>query len=1193
MHLKRVELKGFKSFASKITMDLESGITGVVGPNGSGKSNISDGIKWVLGEQSPKTLRGAKMEDVIFSGTEKQKPLGMAEVSLILDNEDGGIPIDYSEVKITRRAYRSGENEYLINQSPCRLRDIRELFMDTGIGKDGYSIVGQGKIDEILSHKAEDRRKVIEEAVGIVKYKSRKEEAQKKLKGTEENLQRLSDILKELGSRIGPLKEQKEKAEKYLKLYESLKEGEVKHILDELSGIDEKIQGMDQEKQKINQEIRTLEEENKNVESEIISLEEKIKQYQEQYEQKEMAYYQKKEENQEIENLKRMNQGEIQHLQAREEELQKRIQQGESRKEEIRKELEEGQGEIREMESKLTLIEGDLKSEGMLYEKSYEKNRHRKADVEKTKGEIIEDMNQLSDWKVDLANLESMKKSIDQRKSQIKEDLEKNLRVQEEQEVVAQQLEKSFENNQEKENKQVEQGKIIATELRKKEEEIQNRLEEIKEKDRQLENKKSKVQLLKNLEASKEGFQRSVKEVLKKAKRDPDFGEGLYGAVADLIKVPKGYELAIETALGYAMQNLIVADEEKGKVLIEHCKAHKLGRITVLPKTTISGKTLQTREIEKIREEPKASIALDIIHYPKELEAIFSSLLGKVVILPDLAYGVPMAKALNHRVKIVTLEGDVMNPGGSMTGGSLQQKSNGLLSRKRELKNLAQEVMGEEKFLEDLRLQSKALQQEKQGYEQQKMDTDQRIHQIAIEKATLKEQLLQQEQRLGESDQEIADRKKELSQLQRTEEDYISEHRVLGEKIKELESRLEKNRGHIQGEEKDLSKQVDKIEVLKERIQEMQVRKVSMEEQIKALKSKTGGLKKEIHRQDGGIEQDKEEISKGEKEQENIEKKMEEQSEEIKKGESCLKQIKQQGDAYKEKEQEAFRRKKDIEKTYREQSQVLKQKEEALYKLEMKKTKVEVQMENLHQSLWDKYEMSYDQGIQWIDADKKNLTQGEIQSLKNQIKTLGHVNVEAVDEYSETKERFDFLDQQQKDLLEAKKSLHRIIEEMESTMKVQFLQQLTIIKEEFKKTFSRLFGGGKADLVLEDEQDPLETGINILARPPGKKLQSLSLLSGGERALTAIALLFAILKIKPSPFCVLDEIEAALDESNVHRFAGFLKELAVDTQFIVVTHRKGTMQAADMLYGVTMETEGISKLVSVKMTDYVVDEKVI
>ncbi len=1193
MHLKRVELKGFKSFASKITMELESGITGVVGPNGSGKSNISDGIKWVLGEQSPKTLRGAKMEDVIFSGTEKQKPLGMAEVSLVLDNEDGGIPIDYSEVKITRRAYRSGENEYLINQSTCRLKDIRELFMDTGIGKDGYSIVGQGKIDEILSHKAEDRRKVIEEAVGIVKYKSRKEEAQRKLKGTEENLQRLSDILKELGSRIGPLKEQKEKAEQYLKLYETLKEGEVKHILDEVSGIDEKIRDTEEEKQEIGRDIQRAEEENQNVAGEILSLEEKIKDYQGQYEQKEAAYYQKKEENQEIESLKRMNHGEIQHLKAREEELRKRIRQGELRKEEVRKELGEAQVEIQEIKSQLTSIEGDLKREGGIYEKRDQKNRHQKEDVEKVKGEIIDDMNQLSDWKVDLANLGSMKKSIDQRKSQIKEDLEKNLKVQGEQRDLARRLEEDFEENQRNQKKYENLGNTLQVELGKKDAEIQHHLDSIKEKDRHLENKKSKVQMLKNLEASKEGFNRSVKEVLKRAKGDRDFAEGLYGAVADLIKVPKGYELAIETALGYAMQNLIVEDEEKGKVLIGHCKKHKIGRITVLPRTAIAPKTLQSREKEKVHQEPKASIALDIIQYPKELEAIFSSLLGKVVILPDLKQAVAMAKALNHRVKIVTLEGDVMNPGGSMTGGSLQQKSQGLLSRKRELKSLAQEALKEEKLLEDLRKRSGALQQEKQNIEQEKTDIDRRIQKIAIEKATLKEQLLQKQQRLEESRQEISDRKQELSRLEQTEQDYIREHQGLEDKVKDLEERLKKNRSYIQGEEKDLLEQLDKIEGLKERIQEMQVRKASMEEQIKALESKIRGLKQEIHRQESSIEQDQKEILKGKQEQVTIEKKIQEQSDAINEGETGLKKIKQEGDAYKEKEQETYRRKKDIEETYRVQSQVLKEKEEALYKLEMKKTKLEVQLENLHESLWDKYEMSYDQGMSWIDSKKKNLTQGEIQSLKNQIKALGPVNLEAVEEYTETKDRFDFLDQQQKDLLEAKKSLNRIIEEMESSMKVQFLDQLAVIKEEFKKTFSRLFGGGKADLVLEDENDPLETGINILARPPGKKLQSLSLLSGGERALTAIALLFAILKIKPSPFCVLDEIEAALDESNVHRFAGFLKELAEETQFIVVTHRKGTMQAADMLYGVTMETEGISKLVSVKMKDYVVDEKVI
>ncbi|WP_160722434.1 chromosome segregation protein SMC [Isachenkonia alkalipeptolytica] len=1191
MHLKRVELKGFKSFASKITMDLETGVTGVVGPNGSGKSNISDGIKWVLGEQSAKTLRGAKMEDVIFSGTEKQKPLGMAEVSLVLDNEDGGIPIDFSEVKVTRRAYRSGENEYLINQSPCRLKDVRELFMDTGIGKDGYSIVGQGKIDEILSHKAEDRRKVIEEAVGIVKYKSRKEEAQRKLKGTEENLQRLSDILKELESRIDPLREQKEKAEKYLVLYETLKEGEVKQILRDIREIDEKTRGLEEEKQRRSEEIRKIKEEMEKGEEEILSLEEQILEYQQNHEEKEKEYYEKKDQIQETEGLRRMNEGEVQHLKDREEELQQRIRQGEERKEEIKTERSQGQREISELQSLLTTLDQDLKGEEDLYGKRQEKNLHRKEDVERIKGEIIGDMNQLSDWKVDLANLASLKKSIDQRKTQIENNLEKDETLREEKEERVKTLEKDFEDRENKEKIRKKEREALEASLNKKERETQKYLQSIQEKDRHLENKKSKIQMLKNLEASKEGFNRSVKEVLQKGKRDQSFARGLYGAVADLIKVPKGYELAIETALGYAMQNLVVKDEAKGKELIEHCKNNKLGRITVLPKTTVTGKNLQPREQKKVQDEPKASVALDIIQYPKELSSVFSSLLGKVVILPDLNLGVPMAKELNHRVKIVTLQGDVMNPGGSMTGGSRQQKSQGLLARKGELKTLQQETLAEEKSLENLRKEAGELQRETRSLEDQRREMDQKIQQIAIEKATLKEQLVQEKQRLEESRREIADRKKELGQLEETEGDYSKEHRILEEKINSLEARLEKNRSHIQVEEKDLLQQLDEIEGLKERIQEMQVRKASIEEQSKALGSKVQALDKEIHRQNRDIEENKEAIEKGHREKENIDQKIEAQTREIEQGKIALEALKKEAKVFKEKEEKALERKKEQEKRHKEQNGSLKGAEEDLYKLEMKATKLEVQRENLHQGLWEKYEMSDAQGREWIASKEGSLTLGQIQSLRKQIKDLGHVNLEAVEEYRETQERFDFLDQQQKDLLEAKKSLNRIIKEMESTMKTQFLQQLKVIKKEFNETFARLFGGGKADLVLEDEEDPLETGITILARPPGKKLQSLSLLSGGERALTAIALLFAILKIKPSPFCVLDEIEAALDESNVYRFAGFLKELAGDTQFIVVTHRKGTMEAADMLYGVTMETEGISKLVSVKMKDYVEDEK--
>ncbi len=1193
MHLKRLELKGFKSFASKITMNLETGVTGVVGPNGSGKSNISDGIKWVLGEQSPKTLRGAKMEDVIFSGTEKQKPLGMAEVSLILDNEDGGIPIDYSEVKITRRAYRSGENEYLINQSPCRLKDIRELFMDTGIGKDGYSIVGQGKIDEILSHKAEDRRKVIEEAVGIVKYKSRKEEAQKKLKGTDENLQRLSDILRELGGRMGPLKEQKEKAEKYLKLYETLKEGEVKQILEHLSENDGKMQRLEQEKQEIREEIHGLKVESNKVEAEITAMEEGIEAHQKNYQQKETHYYEKKDEIQEIEGLKRINEGEIEHLESRKEELENRIRQGERRKEEVHREYTKARKDLEELKAYLTTLEKDLQSEKSVYDENHQINRHRKEDVEKIKSEIIEDMNLLSDWKVDYANLESLKNSIDQRKNQIKEALEDHLQRQKEKEQDFEELQRTLEDLLKNRKVQEETGESLMRRKEEVERDLKVHAGKIEEKNRHHQHRNSKIQLLKNLEAAKEGFHRSVKEVLKKAKKDTAFGEGLYGAVADLIKVPKGYELAIETALGYAMQNLIVEDEEKGKALIHYCKTHKLGRITVLPKTTISGKSLQKWEQSTIDQEPKASVALDIINYPRELEAIFSSLLGKVVVLPDLDSGVRMARQLKHRIKIVTREGDVLNPGGSMTGGSQHQKNHGLLSRKRELKSLLVEAEKEEKNLADLQQRASELEGQKKDFDRKKTESDQKIQGFAIEEARVKEQLHQQKQQLQDFTKEIADRKTEFSQLEKTEAEYKEEHRGLEEKIKNLQNRLSRNRAHIQVEEKDLVQQINKIEGLKERIQEMQVRKASTEEQIKALENKLQDQEQELRRQEKAVREDQKEIENGLEEKEHMRQEIEKQEAAIKQGAEYLERLKKQGEEYKEKEQKTLRSKKEIEKKHQSQRDVIKDREEALYKLEMQGTKLEVQLENLHQSLWEKYEMSYEQGLQWIQSKNGKLSPGEIQGLKKEIKNLGNINIEAIEEYREAKERFEFLDQQQKDLLEAKKSLNRIIREMESTMKIQFLDQLAVIKKEFNQTFVRLFGGGKADLVLEDENDPLETGINILARPPGKKLQSLSLLSGGERALTAIALLFAILKIKPSPFCVLDEIEAALDESNVYRFAGFLQELAIDTQFIVVTHRKGTMEAADTLYGVTMEKEGISKLVSVKMKDYLDEEKAI
>ncbi len=1190
MYLKRLELKGFKSFASKIVMDLETGVTGVVGPNGSGKSNISDGIKWVLGEQSAKTLRGAKMEDVIFSGTEKTKALGMAEVSIVLDNEDGGLPIDYGEVKVTRRAYRSGENEYLINQSPCRLKDVRELFMDTGIGKDGYSIVGQGKIDEILSHKAEDRRRVIEEAVGIVKYKTRKEEAQRKLKGTEENLSRVADILRELENRIEPLKEQKEKAETYQRIYKKLKLAEIHYSIEEIGKSKEKIEqiltleeALKEEKSGVEDELRSLVGKREELQEEIEAREEEINHNQ-------RFYYEKKEELQRERGNEKLLEGEEEHLKAQQKRDKEQIRSCENRICEIENEIQQVEQALKTLGEEKGELLKELSHDEEIYDGVQEKARKKGEGVERAKGEIIEDMNRLSDWKVDLANLTSLEKSLREREVTLRDRQEKNReRIRRQRKeiggILKEKDEKGSLHQKVKENLE-----STLSLMRDREKETSRREKELNIRINGRETKKQEIRFLRGLEENKEGFQRSVKTLLKESEKDQSLKKGLYGAVGDLIKVPRGYEVAIETALGYAVQNLVVEDEDAGKKLINYCKNRKLGKITVLPRTTIGKKGLQPREKEVLCKYPEAKVAGEITEYPGKLAGIFSNLLGRVVIVPTLEDAIPLAKELKHRTKIVTYEGDLMNTGGSMTGGSQGGKSQGILSRKGKLTTLIKEYRLDQEWISEKDQELQKVKVQLQEEEEKKDLLEEELQVIVIELAKLREQLQQKEEALKSFDEEEHSMEEEIIQLRETAKNNQGEYQGLEVKIKELEVSLGSNREKIQEQEKALQEEARRMEILRESIQEKRVAKASYEEKEQSGTREIQSLKGEIQRQEDDIQLYRENLRKAE------DKKLE-----IHERKQQLTRLKQEIEETLEKTREEHKIMEEGKKNLSEKEKNLVSEEkllesrvreisEKISHQQMKSAKIEVQLENLYQNLWERYEMSYAQGLSYLEGKEGRLSQREMQKLKQEIKALGHVNLDSILEYQETMERFEFLGKQHKDLMEGKKSLLKIIREMELTMSLEFIEGIQEIRRKFNETFTRLFGGGKADLVLEDEEDPLNTGINIVARPPGKKLQNLSLLSGGERSLTAIALLFAILEIKPSPFCVLDEIEAALDESNVGRFAKFLKELAEETQFIVVTHRKGTMEAADVLYGVTMEKEGVSKLVSVKIQDYVEEE---
>ena len=1182
MYLKRLELQGFKSFADRTVLEFMPGITTVIGPNGSGKSNISDAIRWVLGEQSMKSLRGTKSLDIIFAGTQNRKSLGFAEASLVFDNSDGALPIEYTEVTVTRKIYRSGETGYFINKTPCRLKDVLELFMDTGIGKDGYSIIGQGKIDEILSNKSEDRRHIFEEAAGIVKYRVRKAESEKKLEHTKVNLLRINDILSEIETNIDPLKIQSEKAKKYLNLREELKNIEIGLFLYNIEKYKIDLENIvkDEEiyKTQCNDEegrlerIKNLKEELKAEVEEITNKIEEISNLGfESQKEIEMLNSDINVSNTRIsnnkENSKRFEE-EISELNKRIAELQEEKEQKELKKENLKTNKEKFTKELQEKEEELAKITKKLSSKEIEiegYKKNVEENTDRRYELQAN----------ISEQDINYQNYEK-------RQNQIKNEISSNISELDGTRLKKDEISKEFYEIDSKRNK-------ILTELK----EINSSKEEADKKIKSFENsinmyssemriKESKLKFLIETEKEKEGYIKSVKSLLKDCENIKELGKGMNGVLANVIEVPEEYQTAIEMCLGASLQNIVTETEEDAKRLVEHLRKNNLGRASFLPITSVKGK-----KIEKIKGNEKGviGIASDLIKYSKKYEQIILNLLGRTVIVDNMETAIKVSKQNSYSFRIITLDGDVINPSGAITGGSVAKKTVNILGRGKEIEKL-------EKEIEKIKEKIANLEKEKVEYESSIEDIlesaeilEKELQEIEIAYATGKQKTIAIDENISRIEMRLNKLKEEQSKLeeqknQATENKKNIENEI--NKISEENEKLSKIITEFAELNKDNQKYIDDLNF---DITNLKISVSSFDESESSIQEIQERIDTELENTSKSIENKKVQIEQIKQDNFNLEESIQEIKEKINNIKETVQQSRSKIEEMKKERIEKNQKLSSQEEEITSKFKVIEDLKAQIVKIEVRKTKLEEDINEIINKMWEEYELTPNNVVDYKKPDNVQLTQKKVKGLRNEIRELGSVNVDSIEEYKALKERYDFMCEQRVDLENTMSKLRKVISDMTGIMKQQFKEQFALINKNFSEVFKELFGGGNASLKLEDEENILECGIEITVQPPGKKLQNMMLLSGGEKAFTAIALLFAILKINPAPFCVLDEIEAALDDVNVYRYAEYLKKFSKDTQFLVITHRKGTMEAADTVYGVTMEESGISKLLSMKLKE--------
>lgn len=1181
MFLKRLEVIGFKSFADRIGIDFVPGVTAVVGPNGSGKSNVTDAIRWVLGEQSAKSLRGAKMEDVIFAGSDSRKPLNFAEVTLILDNSDDRLPLDYNEVSVTRRVFRSGDSEYLLNKQSCRLKDITDLFMDSGLGKEAFSIISQGRVDEILNSRPEDRRSIFEEAAGVLKYKQRKKKAEHKLFETDDNLHRVLDILHELDDRMEPLQIQASAATDYLRMSEELKGIELDVIAFDVKRIDDRLRELNVQVAEHTKNEQQLESVIENTETEVKQIRQELTNQDSIIDGAQEQLIEASSELERWDGRKQLLAEKRQNTDQQIEKLQLTIQELEEEKNELLEQLNDKQISTKKKQEELHKERAELKQfEHILKQSSAEIE----SEMEEWKTTYIERLNEEATVKNEL-------KHLDQQIVQQKEHTEKmqgeNSQISEEIMVVEKSKVKSAEalsNIQTQLDLKLKQFRDEQDLYSKEKDQLESKQSMLYEAYQHQQQLKARKESLEALEADFSGFFQGVKEIL--VAREKGQLQGITGAVAELIQVKPAYAKALETALGASMQHIVTETEQHAQKAIAYLKEKKMGRATFLPKLVMKSRKIQRDALRIVLDHPSyIQTADELVSYDESSRSIVENLLGNVIVVKDLQGASQIAKACQYRYRIVTLDGDIVNAGGSLTGGFTKQQSS-VFSRKAELEELSTKLTHMNETIRQAESQITQLKGtvEKRSRELEIMKVDgEDIRSKELEMSANLRELEATYKRLKERELISHSEKTHISGRQ---DELILKKEQAELRLQELKTELAQINETINRLTTMKSKSLSERDQLTEQSAQLRSTIAVLTEQVASAEQSVSELKLKLDRIASKMDQVTKEMAwyasgdgqSGPSKEEINEKLIFWQE----KKHSLLLTVSEG----KEKRQDIHQKVTHLELHLKKHQQLHKQELDALRAAEVIVNRLDVEQSSLHTHLYEQYNLSIEE-IDYPNMDTFNeeASRKKVKLLKQSIEELGPVNIVSIEEFERVSERHIFLTEQRQDLLDAKETLHEAIKEMDEEMTIRFSETFFAIRTQFVRVFRELFGGGQADLVLTNPEELLETGVDIIAQPPGKKLQNLSLLSGGERALTAIALLFAILNIRPVPFCILDEVEAALDESNVVRYSQYLKKFSHDTQFIVITHRKGTMEGADVLYGITMQESGISKLVSVKLSE--------
>lgn len=1181
MYLKSIEVQGFKSFANKIVFDFHNGITGIVGPNGSGKSNVADAVRWVLGEQSAKQLRGAKMEDVIFAGTQNRKPVGFAYVAITLDNSDHALPVEYDEVTVSRRVYRSGESEYKINGHSCRLRDVTEMFYDTGIGKEGYSIIGQGQIDKILSGKPDERRELFDEAAGIVKFKRRKSAAIKKLENERSNLVRVNDILSELEKQVGPLKQQSEKAKEYLNYKTDLKKYDVNAFLLETDRIRKETAELNGRLKIVDDDLEDSKSEYDNTKSEYEAAENQLNDINAQIDENSQTVSALELENQKLqgeinvftEQIKTFNANKQLHSE-RLLDIEKDKQNKNNSVKELREQYNDLNTELSEYNDKLVAINDTAKALNAEIEGI-------SGQIDNRQNSIYDNLTEQSTIKAENQKFVTMLEQLEIKKSELTSHIIKGKSDESAQKQVIKSLTAELDNavgKLEDINNSIEKSNTSVTQLKA---EIAEKNSELDKLTQNYHREKSRLESLINITERYDGYGNSIKKIMELKDSNP----GILGVIADIVKVEKQYETAIETALGGTIQNIVTDKESTAKELIGYLKQNKLGRATFLPLNAIHARNTLENEA-CINEKGVIGVASNLVRVSFEYEGLAKYLLGRILVVDNIDNALLIAKKYKYTLRIVTLEGEQLNPGGSMTGGAFRNSSN-LLGRRREIEELKQSVSNTNKQITQEKAAVADLRNQVAKYREALDSYNKLLRETHIRKNTIDVNLKQADLKLSEIIASYGDDIKEQASID-SEILKISESRnQVSGNLNLLDNQNEAARKEIENLGKTLEAKKSEEAAVALKIENLKISHSSIEQKASFINENIERLCKELD----NLEEEKTSIQEKIGETKELVSAKQADIELVK---NSIEESERKITAIGEKLEDLRAAKEKVNASHKEFFKKREELNEKIILLEKDSMRLHNQYDRLEESydslvdyMWNEYELTYSYALELKSDELNNINdiRKQINILKAAIKKLGDVNVNAIEEYKSVSERYEFMKTQHDDMIEAEESLMKVIEELDEGMRAQFTAKFEEIKVEFDKVFKELFGGGRGTIELVEGEDILEAGILIISQPPGKKLQNMMQLSGGEKALTAIALLFAIQNLKPSPFCLLDEIEAALDDSNVGRYANYLHKLTKHTQFIVITHRRGTMSAADRLYGITMQEKGVSTLVSVDLIE--------